>query len=418
MRSRLFASIVSASVAVLAAVAVPLQTASAAPPANIVVTWNLVALSAFATAGVPPPAANRLGAIVQSAVFDAVNGIERRYTPIHVLAAGPEDASPKAAAASAAHEALVRLFPAQAAALDAQLAASLNTIADDEDGPAIAAGLAWGATVADQILAWRSTDGFAATPPPYTFSTAPGQWQPTPGGSGPPKFRTLATTVPFALTSPAQFRPAGPPALTSARFQQDLAEVQSVGGLTSTTRTAYQTETARFWQVGSGSPTGAWDPVADSLAVEHHLNLMATARLLALTNISIADETIAVFDAKNFYNSWRPVTAIDLTLDPTWQPLLNTPYFQEYPSAHSGTSSAAATVLAAVFGDDTTYTVTNPSLPGVTRTFTSFSDGVAQVADARVFAGFHFRFSCDDATTMGNEIANYVMENVMRPADD
>ena len=392
------------------------STAQASPPPNMVVTWNLAALSAFATANVPPPAANRLGAIVQSAVFDAVNGIEKRYTPIHVQPAGPDDASPQAAAASAAHETLIKLFPVQAASLDAQLAASLQSIADDDDAQAIAQGIAWGSTVADQILAWRSTDGFNMTPPPYVFSTAPGQWQPTPGGTGAPKFRTLATTTPFALTSPSQFRPAGPPALTSPRFLQDLAEVQSLGGLTSATRTGYQTETARFWQLDT--PVAGWDRVADSLVVENHFNLMRTARLLAQMNIAIADAIIAVFDAKNVYNFWRPVTVIDLTSDPSWQPLMTTPYFQEYPSAHSGTSSAAGSVLAAVFGNDTTFTATSAGLPGVTRTFTSFSDGVAQVADARVFAGFHFRFSCDDAITMGAEIANYVMAHMALPAED
>lgn len=383
------------------------QSVEAAPP-DVAVDWNQNMLRAFATANVPPPAASRLGAIVESAVFDAVNGIERRYTPIHVQPAAPDDASPDAAAASAAHEALVKLFPLQAPWLDAQLSASLNDATDP--------GVGWGKTVADQIIAWRSTDGFTASPPPYVPSTAAGQWQPTPGGSGAPKFRTLATTTPFALTSPSQFRPAGPPALDSARYLQDLAEVQSVGGLTSTSRTPLETETARFWQLDT--PIAMWDRVADDLAMANHFNLMRTARLLALMNISIADATIAVFDAKGFYNSWRPVTVINLTRDPTWRPLMTTPYFQEYPSAHSGASGAAGAVLASVFGDDTTYTVTSGGLPGVARTFTSFSAGVAQVGDARVFAGFHFRFSCDDAIGLGTAVADYAMSHLMLPAQD
>lgn len=412
VRTRLLVLIVTA----LVSLAGSSPTVHASAPPNMIATWNMAALSAFASANVPAPYANRLGAIVQAAVFDAVNGVERRYTPIHVQPAAPDDASGKAAAASAAHEALVRLFPAQAPTLDALLTASLPPLSDDEDAQAIDEGVAWGKSVADQILAWRSTDGFSLPPPPYVLSSAPGQWQPTPGGSGPPKFRNLATTAPFAMTSPSQFRPAGPPSLTSARFQQDLAELVSAGGVTSTTRTPFQTETARFWQ--ADSPVAAWDRVADGLAVDNHFNLMRSARLLALANIAIADATIAVFDAKNVYNFWRPVTAIDLTVDPSWQPLMTTPYFQEYPSAHSGTSSAAAGVLAAVFGNDTTYTVTSAGLPGVTRTFNSFSDGVAQVADARVFAGFHYRFSCDDAITLGAEIANYVMAHMMLPAED
>lgn len=405
LRSRFLVPTLLAS---LALVLGPMKTAHAAQP-NLGVTWNLIMLQTFHTANVPPPAANRLGAIVQSAVFDAVNGIERRYTPIHVPPAAPADASPNAAAASAAHEALVKLFPAQSATLDAEFAASLEETDD--------AGVGWGKTVADQILAWRSTDGFSATPPPYAFSAAPGQWRPTPGGTGPPKFRTLATTTPFALTSPSQFRPAGPPDLSSARYQQDLAELISLGGAVSTTRTATQTETARFWQLVD-SPVAAWDEVADQLAVGNHLNLMRTTRLLALMNVSIGDSIIAIFDAKNAYNFWRPVTAINLTSDPTWQPLMITPYFQEYPSAHSGTSSAAGVVLEATFGNNTAYTVTAAGLPGVTRTFTSFTDGVAQVADARVFAGFHFRFSCDDGITLGTQIADYVMSHMMLPVED
>lgn len=406
MRSR--TRLLVLTVTALVSLAGSSTTTQAAPPTNVVVTWNLAALSAFATANVPPPAANRLGAIVQSAVFDAVNGIEQRYTSIHVQPAAPADASPEAAAAGAAHEVLVKLFPAQAPSLDAELSASLHDPADP--------GVGWGSSVADQILAWRSTDGFNTTPPPYVFGTALGQWRPTPGGSGPPKFRTLATTTPFALTSPSQFRPAGPPALTSTRFQQDVAQLVSVGGLTSTTRTAFQTETARFWQ--SDTPVAGWDRVADSLIESNHFNVMRAARLLAQMNIAIADAIIAIFEAKNFYNFWRPVTVIDLTVDPGWQPLMITPYFQEYPSAHAGTSSAAGSVLAAVFGNDTTFTATSAGLPGVTRTFTSFSDGVAQVADARVFAGFHFRFSCNDAITLGSQIANYVMAHEMLPAGD
>src|SRR5215472_4463345 len=243
-----------------------------AAPNNVVVDWNQTMLTAFAAANVPAPPANRLGAVVQSAVFDAVNGIERRYTPIHVSPAAPEDASVKAAAAAAAHEALVKLFPAQGSLLDAAFAASLRSVDEEEGGRAIAQGVAWGNKVADAILAWRSADGFSTTPPPYNFRTAPGAYQPTPGGSGPPRFRTLATTTLFALTSPSQFRPDGPPELTSERYAHDFNEVKTVGALNSTVRTAYQTQTAVFWQ--SDAPVAAWDRVTDSVALQHHFNVM------------------------------------------------------------------------------------------------------------------------------------------------
>ncbi len=379
---------------------------------NVVIEWNATMLNTFATANVAPAAATRLGAIVQSAVFDAVNGIEPRYTPIHVAPAGPDGASREAAAVGAAYTALVSLFPAQKPALDADLAVSVAALSEGAN-PTVARGLGWGDDVATQILAWRATDGFSATPPPYVFGTAPGDWVPTPGGSGPPKFRTLGTTTPFAMTSPSQFRPTGPPALDSARWLADLNEVKALGGATSTVRTTYQTETAKFWQLDT--PTDMWNRVADSLAQSNHFNLMRSARLLAFLNIGEADAAIAVFDAKNKFNSWRPVTAIG---DPTWAPLLVTPYFQEYPSAHSGVSSAAGTVLASFFGADAQFTVTSNGLPGVDRSFTSVSDAVAQVADARVFAGFHFRFSCVDGVQLGANVANYAESTLMQRISD
>jgi len=394
---------------------------------NAVIEWNQIMLNSFATANVPPAAANRLGGVIAAATFDAVNGIVRKYTAIHVQPAGDPEASPEAAAASATYTALVTAFPAQKPTLDAALASSIASLSDDDsaDG-SVALGVAWGTTVGAQIMAWRAGDGFRTTPPPYIFQTAPGQWQPTPGPAagppcttgptGPPCFRTLATTIPFALTSPSQFRPAGPPALNSARYAADLNEVMLMGGAISATRTPEQTQTAVFWQVDT--PPAQWDRVADALAMSHHLNLIKTARLLALVNISLTDSIIAVFDAKNFYNSWRPVTAIASTIDPTWQPLMVTPYFQEYPSAHAGVSSAAATILATTFGDDTSFTVTSAGLPGVQRTFTSFRDAVSQVSDARVWAGFHFRFSCNDGSVLGSQVADYVASHLMLPAED
>jgi hypothetical protein len=389
-----------------------IATVRAADKTNAVIDWNQIMLTTFAAAvpAVPAPPGTRLGAIVQAAVFDAVNGIDRKYTPIHVVPAAPDGASAQAAAAGAAHTALVAMFPLQKPTLDADLAASLADM--NGSNTAIAGGLAWGNSVAAQVLAWRKTDGFSTVFTAYVPGTSPGDWQPTPGGTGDPKFRSLAITTPFALTSPSQFRPAGPPALTSALYLQDLNEVKAFGNTTSAVRTTFQTETARFWQLDN--PTGMWDRVADSLAEEHHFNLLRSARLLAFVDIAEADAAIAVWDAKNTYNFWRPITAIG---DPTWVPLMTTPYFQEYPSGHSGVSSAAATVLTSFFGNDIEFTVTSNGLPNVTRSFTTFSSAVAQVADARVFAGFHFRFSCNDASSMGAAVANYAESTLMQRTD-
>jgi hypothetical protein len=416
-----------AAVAAVAGLLVPLAaTLPATAPAaagtgqpDMVTQWNLTMITGLEAAAIPPPPSARIGAIVQASVFDAVNGINRQYAYYHVPPAAPPGASRPAAAAGAAYTALVALIPAQKPLFDAQLAATLAQLSDDpaNPGPAVKSGLAWGTTVATGILAWRATDGYTTPPPPYTVHTAAGDWQPTPpaflGPPTAPLFRQFATMTPFALTSSSRFRPSGPPSLHSARYARDLAEVQALGSATSTTRTPEQTQTAIFWQ--DDTPAAMWNRVADQLAQASDLPLAQNARLLARLNIALADATIAIWNAKNHYNFWRPVTAIRATSDPTWTPLLPTPAFQEYPSAHSGVSSAAATVLASFYGNNTPFTVSSAGLPGVQRDFTTFSAAVLQVEDARIYAGFHFRFSCIDAATLGAHVAHYVTNTLMQP---
>jgi hypothetical protein len=212
----------------------PAAAAAAGPgsaPADTVTQWNLTMIAALEAAGIAPPPAARIGAIVQASVFDAVNGIDRRYAFYHVSPAAPPGASRDAAAAAAADTALATLIPAQRPLFDAQLAATLAQISDDpsDPGQSVRRGLAWGTAVAGQILTWRATDGFTNPPPPYKVGTAAGDWQPTPpaflGPPPAPLFRQFAQMTPFALTSPAQFLPPGPPPLDSARYAQDLAEV-------------------------------------------------------------------------------------------------------------------------------------------------------------------------------------------------
>jgi hypothetical protein len=405
-----------------AAWATPPATAAAARPGmaqpDMVTQWNLTMIAGLEAAAIPPPPSARIGAIVQASVFDAVNGIDRRYAFYHVPPAAPPGASRDAAAASAAYTALVALIPGQKPLFDAQLTATLAQLSDDSSHPgqSVRRGLGWGTTVAETILAWRATDGYTTTPPPYTVGSPP-DWQPTPPGYlGPPAaplFRQFAAMTPFALTTPSQFRPPGPPPLDSARYAQDLAEVQALGSATSAARTAEQTQTAIFWQ--ADTPAAMWNRAADQLAQTGDLPLAQNARLLAQLNIALADATIAVWNAKNYYNFWRPVAAIRATTDPGWTPLLPTPAFQEYPSAHSGVSSAAATVLASFYGNNTGFTITSAGLPGVQRNFTSFSAAVQQVEDARVYAGFHFRFSCTDAAALGAQVASYVTTTLMQP---
>jgi hypothetical protein len=411
----------------LVLIAAAALAAPAAASADVVSDWNRTMVDALEVDKTPPPPSARVGAIVQSAVFDSVNGIARRYTPMHVLPDAPRGASRAAAAAGAAHEALVTLFPAQQAMLDQRLEDTISQIAHSGRGDdrSIAEGLQWGKTVADETLAWRATDGITTVPPTYAPAGIPGRWAPTPPAFVPmPLFRQFATMTPFALASPDQFLPAPPPPLTSARYARDFNEVKALGSSNSTIRTPQQTQTAIFWQ--SDTPTAIWNRVADDLSQQRGRSMLAGARILALMDIALADSTIAIWNAKNTYDTWRPITAIqqadsdgnpDTTPDPTWTPLLATPAFQEYPAGHPGVSNGAATVLASFYGDDTPFTATSTSLTGVQRSFTSLSSAIEQVENARVWGGIHFRTACVTAAHMGAEVAHYVTRTRLLPLD-
>jgi hypothetical protein len=415
----------------LALIATAALAALAAPgvaSADVVTDWNRTMVDALEVDKTPPPPSARVGAIVQSAVFDAVNGIARRYTPMHVLPDAPRRASRAAAAAGAAHEALVTLFPAQQAMLDQRLDDTISQIADATkgDGRSIAEGLQWGKTVADETLAWRATDGFSTVPPTYAPAGIPGRWAPTPPAFVlMPLFRQFATMTPFALASPDQFLPAPPPPLTDARYARDFNEVKALGSANSTIRTPEQTQTAIFWQ--SDTPTAIWNRVADDFAQQRGRSMLAGARILTLMNVSLADSAIAIWNAKNTYDTWRPITAIqqadsdgnpDTSSDPNWTPLLVTPAFQEYPAGHPGVSSGGAAVLASFYGDDTPFTATSTSLPGVERSFTSLSSAIEQIQNARVWGGIHFRTACDTGANMGAEVAQYVTETRLLPVHE
>ena len=309
--------------------------------ADEVTDWNRIMLKAGLAANASPLVTSRVAAIVQAAVFDAVNGIERRYTPVHVEPAAPKGSSRRAAAVQAAYGTLVTLFPSQKSTFDAALVTSLAGIASGaavEHSESIARGIAWGQTVADAILAWRSTDGFAPAPPPFVGGFAIGQWRPTPpafaSGAGP----QFATMTPWAINSPSQFRPAGPPALDSGLYAAVINETKTMGSATSASRTADETLYSQFWAASTVSYF--WDTVAVSLGAQHDYGLSENAHLLALLNIAVADAVIACWDAKYHYVFWRPITAIPLAAldgnaltadDPNWTPLIVTPAHPEYP---------------------------------------------------------------------------------------
>jgi hypothetical protein len=227
--------------------------------------------------------------------------------------------------------------------------------------------------------------------------------------------------TPWAIGSPSQFRPGSPPSLTDAQYTADFNEVKTMGSASSTSRTADQTLYARFWN--STNPADFWDPVATSLSDNAHLTLSENARLLALVNISMADAIIGCWDAKYTYVFWRPITAIrladtdgnsDTAPDTAWTPLVITPAFPEYTSAHSCVSGAAAAILSSYFGEGTPFSVASDTLPGTLRYFSSFSGALDEIKNARVFGGIHFRTATNDGSTLGAAIGNYILTNTLQ----
>jgi len=389
--------------------------------ADEITYWNQVMiLATLAAPETPAPLTPRVTAMVQAAVFDAVNGVDRHYASIYVPAAAAPGTSKRAAAVQAAYAMLVNLYPAQKATFDQRRTDSLGAITDSND--AVQQGLSWGQSVADQIWAWRSNDGFSDAPPPYLGGTQPGQWRPTPPAMAPGLAPQLATTMPWVIRSPSQFRPQGPVSMTSDQYTADFDEVSRMGGATNSARTADQTVYAKFW--AAGNPPDYWDPVAISLAAQHHFSMSKTARLLALVHLAMADAAIGCFDAKYTYSWWRPITAIQLgdtdgndatTPNSAWSPLIVTPPFPEYPSAHSCISGAAGRILSQSFGEETSFNVVSDAMPGVTRTFHSFSAALEEVKNARVFGGIHFRTACVDGTALGIAVGDYVMSHALLP---
>jgi hypothetical protein len=411
---------------VLAAAVLAILSTPAVAKADVVTAWNETFVDALYTARTAPQPGTRAGAIVHTAVFDAVNGIKQRYTQFHpevITATPPRGASAPAAAIGAAHTALVALFPAQQAKFDSQRDATLAMLNDDDDGgpsTAVARGYAWGQAVANAILAWRAGDGFSATLPSYVVMPLP-YWQPTPPAfAATPVQRVFANMTPWAMSSASQFLAPPSPALTSTQYTQDYNEVKALGNLA--TATPADIVTARFWNGQFDTVATIWNRVAESLAARRDVPLVDNARFFALVNASMADAVISIWNAKNTYNTWRPITAIrnadtdgnPATVgDPAWTPVLTTPVHQEYPSGHSGVSSAATTIFAAFFGNDTSFSVTSDAVPGTPRTYSSFSDVLAEVGYARIVAGIHFRFACDAAMHAGASVAENMLATQM-----
>jgi hypothetical protein len=389
--------------------------------ADVITDWNTTLSGAIRTAGLAPGAQPRQAAVVQAAVFDAVNGIHRKYEPYIVTRRAPEDANQEAAVVQAAYTALLGLFPAQQATFDAQLAVSLAGLHGSPHN--IALGRAWGQKVAMAVLDVRSHDGYNATGTPFFGGTAPGVWRSVPNGGVAAILPQLAVMVPFAMTSPSQFRPGPPPALTSAQYAADVNEVQSIGSATSTTRTAEQTNVAKLWAAFS---TADFNDLARSLLLPH-LKLVDEARILALANIAAADGIVNVFDAKNTYNFWRPFHAIHLAnsagnpaiiQDTTWTSLVPNPNHQEYPSAHATATGAGLQMLSNLLGENNTMVVAAAGFPSFTTSYPSFTDAALGVQNARVWGGIHYRNSVIVGGRDGIAVADYIFANFLTPLDD
>lgn len=382
--------------------------------------WNEVAYNAFGGAQYQHSLmASRINAIMHLAIHDALNGIEEKYSR-YAFTGKDDKADANAAAASAAHLILLNEIPARKSFLDSALTESLAAVKNAE---ARTRGIALGKAAAQDVLSKRGNDGSAGEvlgqiPP----SSQPGVYQPVPPFNifFAPHWENVKL---FSLESKDQFRSAPHPALSSEAYVTAFNEVKEIGKLNSTTRTSDQSAYAKFWYEFSEA---GWNRVARTVITTKKLNMLEAARLLALVDMAIADAYIAGWDSKIHHNFWRPFTAIrkadidgnnKTTPDAVWEPSEPTPPVHDYPSTHSALGNAAATVLAKVLGDNTSFTMTSPTaLPvGTTRTFSSFSQAANENADSRVMAGIHFRFSCEAGQELGNKIGKWTVENHLKP---
>jgi hypothetical protein len=398
------------------------RAARQAPPATTVdpaIAWNRFLLDLQATPGAQPATVHPTYdlAIVQAAIYDAVVSIDHSGAPYLTEVHGARRASTAAAADAAAHDTLVHLYPAQRQAIEAQYATMLAQL---PRGRHTAMGLRIGQRVAAQLLAARANDGATATPPPFVPGSGPGAYQLTPPAFASPVFTHWRFVKPFALTRAAQFRPGAPPALTSAKYTAAFDEVKALGTAQGSVRTADQTQIGLFWNPPIWA---AWNRIAQTAALDHHGTLAQNARTFAALDLTFADSVIAFYDAKYTYRFWRPVTAIRnagtdgnpaTVADPDWTPLSATAPDPSYPGAHGTISAAGADVLAATYGNDFAFSATSTALPGVERSFVSFSEAAREASDSRILNGNHTRLDEVAGEDLGHDVAGFVLRHELR----
>ncbi len=394
--------------------------ASQRAQADVVLQWNEIAMGTLDANRVNPFESARVAAIVHTAVFEAVNAVTGRYEPYLWTVSAPRDASPQAAAVAAAHAVLVHYYPASASVLDAQRASSLIAIAD---GQAKTDGIAVGLNAAAAAIAHRSNDG--ATPPRFFLpsSAAPGEWHTTP--SCPPPGGILLhweDVTPFGIRTSRQFRSSPPPALGSLRYTKDFREVKTVGADDSTVRPERLTVVARFYNAVLAA--AVWNSAARQLAEAKGTSLSYNARAFALINMAISDGLVSSMETKYHYRFWRPETAIreaDIDSNPatrpdeTFVPLITTPCFPSYPSAHASGSYAGRRVVARLFGRVKQPLVfSTPALPGITLSYTDLASITDDIDNARIYGGIHFRFDQRAGQRQGDAVGDYVIGHNLR----
>jgi hypothetical protein len=383
---------------------------SQAVSADPVLEWNEIMMTAYA--GQNPVNDARLAAITQLAVFEAVNATTREYQPYLGSVLALPGASTEAAAIAAAHAVIRAYAPQHQQMLSERREASLAAIAN---GPAKEAGIAVGEAAAAAMLALRANDGSAPAETHIPTSTAPGEWQLTPGctSGALAHWRHL---MPFGIGNPRHFRLDPPPALQSTRYARALNEIKRVGGVNSDARPKDRADVAQFYAVML--PVRVWNPVVKQVAIAQGRSLTHTARALALVNMAMSDAFIGVFDAKYRYRMWRPVTAIRnahldgnffTVADPDFTPFVTTPCHPSYASAHASSSYAARAVLDRIYGKRGHF-ITMPGnvVPGVNLQYTSFEQITRDIDDARIYGGIHFRFDQEAGAQLGEHVGSHV----------
>ena len=400
----------------LALVSLPAQVRT-----DVVTDWNLTMLQAAAAAGLNPQRQQRVAAMVQAAVHDAVNSVTPRYEAYAVRVSLSAGASIEAAAVQAAYGVLIRLLPTQVVMLGAARSASLSKILD---GAVKDAGLSVGEAVAGRIVLLRSTDGSGVTGT-YTFGSGPGEYQRTPPTFGDPSVPAWPFVTPFVLKRGDQFRTEGPPSLTSDEWAADFNETKRLGRIDSSERTPEQT-TIALCDAEPSLPM--WNRVARDVSAERNAGLIEKARLFALLNLAMADANLACWDSKYTYRFWRPVTAIraadtdgnaSTDADPDWTPLRPTPLHPEYPSAHACVSNSAAKVLTGFFGNDVPFSTTTSTCPaGVVRSYDNFQAMADEIGDSRIYIGFHFRTAVRHGANLGRQVGHWTFHRFLQPLPD